>query len=68
MPASNGAIDSAQICAAAWRLRAEQARRLAFMLSQRDAAAVEAYAKECEARARQAAGRPRVEGLPQLAA
>ena len=68
MLASIGSIDSAQVCAAAWRLRAERARRLGFMLSQRDAAAIEAYAKECEARARQAADRPRVEGLPQLAA
>ena len=68
MPASIGSIDSAQVCAAAWRLRAERARRLGFMLSRRDAAAIEAYAKECEARARQVAERSWAEGLPPLAA
>jgi hypothetical protein len=68
MPASNGSGDSAQVCAAAWQLRAERARRLAFMLSQRDAAAIEAYAKECEARARQAVERSWAEELPSLAA
>ena len=34
-----------------WLARAEQARRVARMLSAKDAAVVEAYAKECEARA-----------------
>jgi hypothetical protein len=31
-----------------WRARAGQARRVASMLSPRDAALVEAYARECE--------------------
>jgi hypothetical protein len=31
-----------------WRARAEQARRVASMLSLRDAAVVETYARECE--------------------
>jgi hypothetical protein len=35
-------------------IRAERARRLAFMLSSKDAEAIEAYAIECEARAAQA--------------
>lgn len=68
MPASNGPIDSAQACATAWVLRAERARRLASMLSPRDAAATEAYAKECEARARQAIERPSGKELPPMAA
>ena len=33
---------------AAWLARARQARRLAMMLSERDAALLEAYADECE--------------------
>jgi hypothetical protein len=37
-----------------WHARAGQARRVASMLSQRDAALVEAYAKECEDCARAA--------------
>jgi hypothetical protein len=37
-----------------WRARAGQARRVAGMLSQRDAALLEAYARECEDRARAA--------------
>ncbi|MGY4224989.1 hypothetical protein ACVMIH_002350 [Bradyrhizobium sp. USDA 4503] len=36
----------------AWTTRAEQARRVAAMLSPRDAALAEAYAMECEDRAR----------------
>ena len=68
MPTSHGPIDSAQACAIAWELRAERARRLAIMLSRRDAAAIEAYAKECEAKARQAIERSWAEGLPPLAA
>ena len=35
-----------------WRARAGQARRVAGMLSPRDAALLEAYARECEDRAR----------------
>jgi hypothetical protein len=35
----------------AWLARAEQARRVAAMLSPQDAAIVEAYAAECEAEA-----------------
>ena len=38
-----------------WRARAGQARRVAGMLSPRDAALVEAYARECEDSARAAA-------------
>jgi hypothetical protein len=38
-----------------WRARAGQARRIASMLSPRDAALVEAYASECEDCARAAA-------------
>jgi len=37
-----------------WRARAGQARRIASMLSPRDAALVEAYARECEDCARAA--------------
>jgi hypothetical protein len=37
-----------------WRARAGQARRVAAMLSPRDAALLEAYARECEDRARAA--------------
>jgi hypothetical protein len=35
-----------------WHARAGQARRIAGMLSPRDAALIEAYARECEDRAR----------------
>jgi hypothetical protein len=48
----------------AWVMRAERARRIATMLSRKDAEAIEAYAKECEARAR-AIGR---QTMPPLAA
>ena len=41
-----------------WMIRAERARRIASMLSSKDAEAIEAYAVECEARARQATDRP----------
>ena len=37
----------------AWAMRAERARRIATMLSLKDAEAIEAYAKECDARAKQ---------------
>jgi hypothetical protein len=37
-----------------WRARARQARRVAGMLSPRDAALLEAYARECEDGARAA--------------
>ena len=37
-----------------WMIRAERARRIASMLSTKDAEAIEAYATECEARAEQA--------------
>ena len=40
-----------------WMIRAERARRLASMLSSKDAEAIEAYAVECEARAEQATDR-----------
>jgi hypothetical protein len=48
MLASNSLTDVPQ----AWVMRAERARRIATMLSAKDAAAIEVYAKECEARAR----------------
>jgi hypothetical protein len=48
MLASNSLTDVPQ----AWVMRAERARRIATMLSAKDAEAIEAYAKECEARAR----------------
>jgi hypothetical protein len=50
MPASNLSTDTAQ----AWTWRAERARRIAVMLSAKDAAATEAYARECEVKAWQA--------------
>ena len=37
---------------AAWLARARQARRVALMLSARDAELLEAYAKECETEVR----------------
>ena len=40
-----------------WMIRAERARRIASMLSTKDAQAIEAYAVECEARAEQATDR-----------
>ena len=49
MLASNSPADVPQ----AWVMRAERARRIAAMLSRKDAEAIEAYAKECDARARQ---------------
>jgi hypothetical protein len=49
----------------AWAMRAERARRIATMLSMKDAEAIEAYAKECEARARQTVQR---QSVPPLAA
>jgi hypothetical protein len=61
MPASNGLSDAPQ----AWVMRAERARRIATMLSVKDAEAIEAYARECEAIARQAIVR---QAVPPLAA
>ena len=49
----------------AWAMRAERARRIATMLSAKDAEAIEAYARECEAKAKQAIERQTV---PPLAA
>jgi hypothetical protein len=49
----------------AWALRAERARRIAAMLSTRDAKAIEAYAEECEAMARRTIER---QAVPPLAA
>jgi hypothetical protein len=46
-------------------MRAERARRIATMLSVKDAAAIEAYAEECEAMARQTIER---RAVPPLAA
>jgi hypothetical protein len=53
MAASDSRADAFQ----AWVMRAERARRIATMLSMKDAEAIEAYAKECEALAKQAIGR-----------
>jgi hypothetical protein len=44
---SNRLTDAPQ----AWVMRAERARRIAAMLSRKDAEAIEAYAKECDAKA-----------------
>jgi hypothetical protein len=38
----------------AWMRRAERARGIAVMLGRKDAEAMEAYARECEMRAKQA--------------
>ena len=61
MPASNGLTDGPQ----AWAMRAERARRIGTMLSSKDAEAIEAYARECEAKARQIIER---QAVPPLAA
>jgi hypothetical protein len=61
MPAPNGPTDAPQ----AWAMRAERARRIATMLSMKDAEAIEAYARECEAIARQTIER---QAVPPLAA
>ena len=61
MAASNGQSDAPQ----AWAMRAERARRIATMLSMKDAKAIEAYARECEAMARQTIER---QAVPPLAA
>jgi hypothetical protein len=47
----------------AWAMRAERARRIATMLSTKDAQAIEAYAKECDAMARRAIERQAVRPL-----
>jgi len=46
----------------AWFAKADQARRIAMMLAPADAAILEAFARECEARAmaRPAASRPAI--------
>jgi hypothetical protein len=49
----------------AWLMRAERARRIGSMLSRRDAEAIEAYARECDARAKQMIER---QVMPPLAA
>ena len=49
----------------AWTMRAERARRIATMLSRKDAEAIEAYARECEAIAKQTIER---QAVPLLAA
>jgi hypothetical protein len=61
MAALNSRTDASQ----AWVLRAERARRIAAMLSRKDAEAIEAYAKECEAKAKQTIAR---QAVPPLAA
>jgi hypothetical protein len=47
----------------AWMRRAERARGIAVMLGRKDAEAIEAYARECETRARQVIERPAVASL-----
>jgi hypothetical protein len=49
----------------AWAMRAERARRIATMLSRKDAEAIEAYARECEVLAKETIGR---QAVPPLAA
>jgi hypothetical protein len=49
----------------AWMRRAERARGIAVMLCKKDAEAIEAYAKECEAKAMQIIER---RAVPPLAA
>jgi hypothetical protein len=61
MPAPKSATDAPR----AWAMRAERARRIATMLSAKDAEAIEAYAEECEAMARQTIER---RAVPPLAA
>jgi hypothetical protein len=61
MLASNSLTDGPQ----AWVMRAERARRIAAMLSRKDAEAIEAYAKECDAKAKLTIER---QALPPLAA
>jgi hypothetical protein len=61
MLASNKSADAPQ----AWAMRAERARRIATMLSTKDAEAIEAYARECEDRAMQSIAR---QAVPPLAA
>ena len=61
MLASNSPTDAPQ----AWVMRAERARRIATMLSVKDAEAIEAYAKECEVKAKQTIER---QAVPPLAA
>jgi hypothetical protein len=61
MPASNSLTDGPR----AWARRAERARRIATMLSMKDAEAIEAYAKECEVKAKQTIER---QAAPPLAA
>jgi hypothetical protein len=47
----------------AWARRAERARRIATMLSTKDAQAIEAYAQECEAMAKRTIERQAVSPL-----
>jgi hypothetical protein len=61
MPAPNNSTDAPQ----AWATRAERARRIAAMLSRKDAQAIEAYAVECEAMAKRMIAR---QAVPALAA
>jgi hypothetical protein len=61
MLAPNSSTDAPQALA----MRAERARRIAAMLSTKDAKAIEAYAEECEAMAKRTIER---QALPPLAA
>jgi len=64
MPAPNSCTDALSIDApCAWAMRAERARRIATMLSAKDAKAIEAYADECEAMAKRTIERQAVPPL-----
>jgi hypothetical protein len=65
MPTSNWPTDASTDASYAWAMRAERARRIAAMLSTKDAEAIEAYAKECEVKAMQSIAR---QAVPPLAA
>jgi hypothetical protein len=64
MPAPNNFTDAPAFEAPhAWAMRAEQARRIATMVSTKDAQAIEAYAQECEAMAKRTIERQAVSPL-----
>jgi hypothetical protein len=59
MPAPNSFTDAPRT----WAMRAERARRIATMVSTKDAQAIEAYAQECEAMAKRTIERQSVSPL-----
>ena len=59
MPAPNSFTDAPR----AWAMRAERARRIATMVSVKDAKAIEAYAQECDAMAKRTIERQAVPPL-----